>query len=41
MGLLGIGLVFVGYTLCYAAVANHGKFAAAPWNGVLADAYDA
>lgn len=41
MGLLGISLIFVGYVLCYASVANHGKFALAPWNGVIGDAYDA
>lgn len=41
MGMLGVGLIFVGYVLCYAAVADHGKFAPAPWTGVTADAYDA
>lgn len=41
MGVLGVSLIFIGYTLMYAAVADHGKFAASPWNGVTASAYDA
>lgn len=41
MGLLGVSLIFVGYVLCYASVANHGKFATEPWRGLTADAYDA
>lgn len=40
MGLLGVGLTFIGYVLCYASVANHGKFALSPWDGVTKDAYD-
>jgi hypothetical protein len=40
MGALGVGLVFIGYVLMYAGLANHGKFATAPWNGVTQDAYD-
>lgn len=40
MGVLGVGLVFVGYVLVYAAVANHGKFALSPWDGLTGDAYD-
>jgi hypothetical protein len=41
MGLLGVGLVFVGYVMCYASVANGGRFTASPWEGVRNDAYDA
>lgn len=41
MAMLGLSVIFLGYTLCYASVANHGKFAVAPWNGVFGDAYDA
>lgn len=33
-------LVFIGYTLIYAAVANRGRFATDPWGALLADAYD-
>lgn len=40
MGMLGVGLVFIGYTLIYSAVANHGKFALSPWDSVLGDAYE-
>lgn len=39
MGFLSVALVFVGYTLVYAATANHGRFATNPWTGVVADAY--
>jgi len=41
MAMLGVGVMFLGYVLCYAAVADHGKFAKSPWNGVTKDAYDA
>lgn len=40
MGVLGVGLAFIGYVLCYAATANHGKFALNPWNGIMGDAYE-
>lgn len=40
MGFLAVALSFLGYVLIYGATANHGAFALAPWNGVLADAYD-
>lgn len=40
MGMMGVGLIFVGYVLVYAAVANHGKFALSPWDGVTGDAYE-
>lgn len=39
MNFLALILAFLGYTLVYAATANHGRFATAPWTGVLADAY--
>ncbi len=39
MKLLSTLLVFAGYTLVYAAVANHGKYAQIPWLGVFRDAY--
>lgn len=32
-------LIFIGYTLIYAAIANQGKFATDPWAGLYADAY--
>jgi|SRR5215472_5452393 len=32
-------LLFGGYLLVYASVANHGKFATEPWNGIFTDAY--
>lgn len=40
MGFLGLGLVFIGYVLCYASVAAHGKFAVTPWAGITESAYD-
>lgn len=40
MGMLGVTLAFVGYVLVYAAVANHGKFALSPWDGLTGDAYE-
>ena len=40
MGFLAVALTFVGYTLVYAATANHGRFATAPWAGVVGDAYE-
>ena len=40
MGFLGVSLTFIGYVLVYASVANHGRFYANPWAGVLHDAYD-
>ena len=40
MGILSVGTIFVGYLLVYAAVANKGRFATAPWAGIVADAYD-
>lgn len=39
MKALAILLVFGGYSLVYAAVANQGKFATEPWAGLFADAY--
>lgn len=39
LGLISFFL-FGGYTLVYAAVANGGKFAAAPWEALRRDAYD-
>lgn len=36
---LASALLFAGYTLVYAAVANGGKFAATPWEALRADAY--
>jgi hypothetical protein len=36
---LKVAYLFFGYLLIYAAVANHGRFAAAPWQGVLHNAY--
>lgn len=40
MGLLGTGLLFIGYVLCYAATANHGRYATSPWDGLTSSAYD-
>jgi hypothetical protein len=40
VGFLSIALTFIGYVLVYGAVANHGRFATAPWQGVFKDAYD-
>lgn len=40
MGMLGVSLIFVGYVLVYAGVANHGKFALSPWSGLTGDAYE-
>lgn len=40
MGMLGVACVFIGYMLCYAATANHGKFATSPWDGVMQSAYE-
>lgn len=39
MRFLGTLVMFVGYTLIYAAVANRGKFATEPWLGLMGDAY--
>jgi hypothetical protein len=39
MRFVGILMLFGGYVLVYAAVANSGEFATEPWAGVLADAY--
>lgn len=39
MKALSMVLVFGGYMLIYAAVANQGKFATEPWAGLFADAY--
>lgn len=39
MRFLGTLLLFTGYTLVYASVAVHGKFAHDPWFGLFADAY--
>jgi hypothetical protein len=33
-------LMFVGYTLLYAAVANGGRLAQRPWDALRASAYD-
>lgn len=33
------GFLFAGYVLVYAAVANGGKLAAAPWDALRVDAY--
>lgn len=40
MGLLGVGLLFVGYILVYGSIAAHGQFALSPWDGLTKDAYD-
>jgi hypothetical protein len=34
-------ILFIGYTLVYAAVANGGKFALNPWRALYEDAYAA
>ena len=39
MRFLGTLLLLTGYTLVYASVAVHGKFAYDPWYGLFADAY--
>ena len=39
MRFLGIILSLLGYTLVYASIANHGRFAADPWKGLVMDAY--
>lgn len=39
MKLVSILLMFGGYVLVYAAVANHGAFVSNPWAGVFTDAY--
>jgi hypothetical protein len=39
MRFLSILTFFAGYALLYASVANHGKFALHPWNGLFTDAY--
>lgn len=39
MKALAIILMFSGYTLIYASVANQGRFATDPWAGLFADAY--
>lgn len=33
-------VLFAGYTLVYAAVANGGRFATTPWEALRANAYD-
>jgi hypothetical protein len=38
IGLL-TAVLFIGYTLVYAAVANGGKFALNPWQALYKDAY--
>lgn len=40
MTLVGMILMWLGYVLLYAGIANHGRFATQPWAGVYADAYD-
>lgn len=40
MGFLSVTLLFTGYLLVYAGVANHGRFATQPWQGVIHDAYE-
>lgn len=40
MRLVGTLLLFGGYVLVYASVANGGKFATEPWAGLFTDAYD-
>lgn len=40
MNPVGLACLFFGYLLVYAAVANHGRFATAPWAGVIGDAYE-
>lgn len=37
---LGVACFFFGYLLVYAAIADHGKFAYQPWEGVRSIAYD-
>lgn len=39
MGTLSVALVFAGYVLVYAGVANSGRFYHQPWAGVFEDAY--
>lgn len=39
MKLLSLFLMFTGYTLIYAGIANQGQFAENPWMGLFADAY--
>lgn len=39
MKLLSLFLMFSGYTLIYAGIANQGTFATNPWMGLFADAY--
>lgn len=36
---LATAVLFVGYTLVYAAVANAGRFAERPWDALRASAY--
>lgn len=40
MGVLGVSVIFIGYVLCYASIADHGKFATAPWEGLTGSAYE-
>ena len=39
MRILSTLLIFGGYVLVYASVANHGRWYAQPWQGVWMDAY--
>lgn len=39
MRFFGTVALLLGYTLVYAAVANHGAFATNPWAALVADAY--
>lgn len=39
MKVLSIVMILAGYTLIYAAIADHGKFATNPWAGLFMDAY--
>ena len=39
MSFVSSALMFIGYLLVYAAVADSGKYATQPWKGVLGDAY--
>jgi hypothetical protein len=39
MRFLGVGMIFAGYTLLYAAVAAGGVLATDPWAALYIDAY--
>jgi hypothetical protein len=39
MQIVGLLLMFGGYVLVYAGMANHGEFVSNPWAGIFSDAY--